>query len=76
MGIIYRHNYDSYIEPHYASTHKVTEGISGQQGISGHGPSFHSLGAVFDTALESSKVGYPCALTIVRQSECEGHELP
>ena len=26
---------------------KKTEGVSGQQGISGHGPSFRSLGAVF-----------------------------
>ena len=37
------------------------EGVSGQQGISGHGSSFRSLGAVFVnncTALESSKVGY------------------
>ena len=45
---------------------KVTEGVSGQQGISGHGPSFRYLGAVFAnncTALESSKVGYACALT-------------
>ena len=40
---------------------KVMEGVSGQQGISGHGPSFRFLGAVFAnncTALESSKVGY------------------
>ena len=46
---------------------KVMEGVSGQQGIFGHGPSFHSLGAVFAnncTALESSKVGYARALTI------------
>ena len=49
---------------------KVMEGISGQQGISGHGPSFRSLGAVFNncTALESLKVGYACALTIVRKN--------
>ena len=47
---------------------KVTEGVSGQQGVSGHGPSFRSLGAVFAnncTALESSKVGYACALTTI-----------
>ena len=29
------------------AVHKVTEGVSGQQGISGHSPSFRSLGAVF-----------------------------
>ena len=47
---------------------KVAEGVSGQQGNSGHGPSFCSLGAVFAnncTALESSKVGYACTLTII-----------
>ena len=51
-----------------SATAKVTEGVSGQQGISGHGPSFRSLEAVFAnncTALESSKVGYACALTII-----------
>ena len=39
--------------------------------ISAHGPSFRSLGAVFAdncTALESSKVGYACALTIIRKN--------
>ena len=44
---------------------KVTEGVSG------HGPSFRSLEAVFAnncTALESSKVGYACALTIIRKN--------
>ena len=44
----------------YGVLHKVTEGVSGQQGITGHSPSFRSLGAVFAnncTALESSKVG-------------------
>ena len=42
---------------------KAMEGVSGQ-----HGPSFRSLGTVFAnncTALESSKVGYACALTII-----------
>ena len=50
---------------------KVTEGVSGQQGISGHGPSFRSQGAVFAnncTALESSKVGYACTLTIIQKN--------
>ena len=61
---------------------KVMEGVSRQQGISGHGPSFRSQGAIFannSTALESSKVGYPCALTIIRKncqrSECDGYEV-
>ena len=52
-------------------TCKVTEGVSGQQGISGHGPSFRSLGAVFAnncTALESLKVGHACALIIIRKN--------
>ena len=50
---------------------KVTEGVSGQQGISGHGPSFRAQGAVFAnncTALESLKVGYACALTIIQKN--------
>ena len=52
---------------------KVTEGVSGQQGVSGHGPSFRSLGAVFAyncacTALESSKVGYARTLTIIQKN--------
>ena len=47
--------------PYYAGEGgevKVTEGISGR------GPNFHSLGAVFAncTVLESSTVGYACAL--------------
>ena len=45
----------------------VMEGVSGQQGNSGHGPSFRSLRAVFTnncTALESLKVRYACVLTI------------
>ena len=52
----------------YSNYTKVTEGVSGQQGISRHGPSFRSLGAVFANALESSKVGYACALTIIRKN--------
>ena len=50
---------------------KVTEGVSGQQGISGHSPSFRSLGAVFAdncTALEASKVRYACVLTIISKN--------
>ena len=60
--------------------HKVMEGVSGQQGISGHGPSFRSLGAVFAnncTALESSKVGmHAHLLKNCEWSEREGHECP
>jgi len=44
-----------------------------REGISGHGPSFGSLEAVFannaySTASKSSNVGYACALTINRKN--------
>ena len=61
---------------------KVREGISGQQGISGHGHSFRSLAADFannGTVSEISKVEYACALAIIRKNcsrrECEGREM-
>ena len=56
---------------HEIATAVVQHKAKVREGISGHGPSFRSLAAVFannGTASESSKVGYASALTINRKN--------
>ena len=66
-------NTDCESQINLAVFHNISSSHSNKvrEGIFGHGPSFHSLVAVFannSTVSESSKVGYGCTLTV--------HEMP
>jgi len=60
--------------------HSIFQSSDLMERISGHGPNFRSLAVAFannSIVSESSKVGYPCLLTINQKnwSKCKGREM-